>query len=171
MARQFQSSVRCGASLDISRRYVFGAYEPIEDLRLSMKTKPDEGRKMPYDVVDADEVQNETQSPVARHIAASGAFWGFLTTQFLGAFNDNYVKQMVLLTCAGNVAVVAGKTAANPDRQSLAMAAFALPFVFMSGLGGFLSDRCSKQRVIVGCKLAEILIMAIAMAATVFLYR
>ncbi len=129
-----------------------------------MKTKPDEGRnKSPYDVVDADEVQNETRSPFPRHIAASGAFWGFLTTQFLGAFNDNYVKQMVLLTCAGNVAVVAGKTAANPDRQSLAMAAFALPFVFMSGLGGFLSDRCSKQRVIVGCKMAEILIMAIAL--------
>lgn len=129
-----------------------------------MKTKADEGRnESPYDVVDANEVQNETRSPVARHIAASGAFWGFLTTQFLGAFNDNYVKQMVLLTCASNVAVVAGKTSASPDRQSLAMAAFALPFVFMSGLGGFLSDRCSKQRVIVGCKLAEILIMAIAL--------
>jgi hypothetical protein len=75
---------------------------------------------------------------------ASTAFWGFLTTQFLGAFNDNYFKQMVLLICASNVAVVAGKASANPDRQSLAMAAFALPFVLLSGLGGFLSDRFSK---------------------------
>lgn len=93
---------------------------------------------------------------------ASTAFWGFLATQFLGAFNDNYFKQMVLLICASNVAVVAGKGAANPDRQSLAMAAFALPFVLLSGLGGFLSDRFSKQYVIVRCKVAEIVIMATA---------
>ena len=93
---------------------------------------------------------------------ASMAFWGFLTTQFLGAFNDNYFKQMVLLICASNVAVVAGKGAANPDRQSLAMAAFALPFVLLSGLGGYMSDRFSKQYVIIGSKMAEIVIMAIA---------
>jgi len=70
---------------------------------------------------------------------------------------------MVLLTCASNMAVVVGKTGTNPDRQSMAMAAFALPFVLMSGLGGFLSDRCSKQRVIVGCKLAEIVIMTVSL--------
>ncbi len=93
---------------------------------------------------------------------ASAAFWGFLTTQFLGAFNDNYFKQMVLLICASNVAVVAGKASANPDRQSLAMAAFALPFVLLSGLGGFFSDRFSKQYVIISCKVAEIIIMSIA---------
>ncbi len=97
------------------------------------------------------------------HAVASTAFWGFLTTQFLGAFNDNYFKQMVLLTCASNVAVAAGRTSAEPDRQSLAMAAFAMPFVLMSGLGGYLSDRVEKQRVIVGCKLAEILIMTVSL--------
>ena len=94
---------------------------------------------------------------------ASAAFWGFLTTQFLGAFNDNYFKQMVLLICASNVTVVAGKASANPDRQSLAMAAFALPFVLISGLGGYMSDRFSKQHVIIGSKVAEIVIMAIAL--------
>ena len=94
---------------------------------------------------------------------ASTAFWGFLTTQFLGAFNDNYFKQMVLLICASNVAVVAGRGGQNPDRQSLAMAAFALPFVLLSGLGGYMSDRFSKQYVIIGSKVAEIFIMAIAL--------
>lgn len=27
-------------------------------------------------------------------LATSGVFWGLLSTQFLGAFNDNYFKQM-----------------------------------------------------------------------------
>lgn len=81
----------------------------------------------------------------------TAGFWGFLTTQFLGAFNDNYFKQMVLLTCLSQVNGKAG-----PDRQPLAMAAFAIPFVLLSGLGGYLSDRLSKQVVIVGCKVAEI---------------
>lgn len=104
-----------------------------------------------------------TRNGGGQYTLASRAFWGFLTTQFLGAFNDNYFKQMVLLTCASNVAIVAGRPATNPDRQSLAMAAFALPFILMSGFGGFLSDRCSKQQVIVGCKIAEVLIMSISL--------
>lgn len=125
---------------------------------------PDEGRnESPYEVVQVVENHNESSHGAPQHTLASAAFWGFLTTQFLGAFNDNYFKQLVLLTCASNV--MAAGAGGNPDRQSLAMAAFALPFVLMSGLGGFLSDRCSKQRVIVGCKLAEILIMAIALVA------
>jgi len=81
----------------------------------------------------------------------SVAFWSFLLTQFLGAFNDNYFKQMVLLTCVSQV------------QQGAALAAFALPFVLLSGLGGFLSDRWAKQRVIVCCKVAEIGIMSVAL--------
>ena len=137
--------------------------EPIEELELSLPTRPDKGRnESPSDVVEVFENQNRSPHGTTQHTMASAAFWGFLTTQFLGAFNDNYFKQMVLLTSASHAAVVTG-AGGNPDRQSLAMAAFALPFVLMSGLGGFLSDRCSKQRVIVGCKLAEILIMSIAL--------
>ncbi len=85
-------------------------------------------------------------------------FAGFVTTQFLGAFNDNYFKQLVLLTCINQAAIT------RTDRQPLALAAFALPFVLLSGFGGFLSDRFSKQRTIVLCKVAEIAIMALALA-------
>jgi MFS family permease len=84
---------------------------------------------------------------------ASPTFFGFVTTQFLGAFNDNYYKQMVLLSCAA--AAAAGGT----DRQPVALAAFALPFVLLSGFAGFLSDRFSKTRIIVLCKVAEIAVM------------
>ena len=116
----------------------------------------------PFAVSQVDGSPSEMPQALGQLTLASTAFWGFLMTQFLGAFNDNYFKQMVLLICASNVAVVAGKGTANPDRQSLAMAAFALPFVLLSGLGGYLSDRFSKQYVIIGSKVAEIVIMAIA---------
>lgn len=89
----------------------------------------------------------------------SVAFWSFLLTQFLGALNDNYFKQMVLLTCVSQVA----KRENAPYLPELAQAAFALPFVLLSGFGGFLSDRCAKTRVIVGCKFAEVGIMGVGL--------
>ncbi len=88
----------------------------------------------------------------------SRTFFGFVGTQFLGAFNDNYFKQMVLLACIAQIAVD------KSDRQPLAMAAFALPFVMLSGFGGYLSDRWSRQRIIVWCKVAEIAVMGTALA-------
>lgn len=84
-------------------------------------------------------------------------FWALLSTQFLGAFNDNYFKQMVLLKCTE----IASST--SQDLQPLAMAAFALPFVLLSGLGGYISDRFSKRTVIVLCKVLEIVVMAAAL--------
>ena len=115
----------------------------------------------PYSViacVDKTERSGATVAAAGNSIL-SIAFWSFLLTQFLGAFNDNYFKQMVLLTCVSNMQ----KGSSSLDRQPMALAAFALPFVLLSGLGGFLSDRWSKQRVIVSCKLAEICIMGVAL--------
>ena len=89
----------------------------------------------------------------------SRPFNAFLTAQFLGAFNDNYFKQLVLLVCVG-ATTASGNSSATIPWKELATAAFALPFVLFSGLGGFLSDRCSKRSVIVGCKVAEIGIVA-----------
>ena len=88
---------------------------------------------------------------------ATPTFIGFVSTQFLGAFNDNYFKQLVLLACVNEAA-----TTGN-DRQPVALAAFALPFVLLSGFGGYLSDRFSRQRTIIWCKVAEIAIMALAL--------
>lgn len=141
--------------------------ESQKEQRLSNQVTMDASRDESPDAVShvssvPDRSLRKTQVAPGQLTLASTAFWGFLTTQFLGAFNDNYFKQMVLLISASNVAVVAGKGAANPDRQSLAMAAFALPFVLLSGLGGYMSDRFSKQYVIIGSKVAEIVIMAIA---------
>ncbi|MEX0727873.1 MAG: MFS transporter [Planctomycetaceae bacterium] len=87
------------------------------------------------------------------------SFWGMTVTQFLGAFNDNLFKQLVLLLCVDYY------TIAGFDYQALAMGVFALPFVLLSGFSGFLSDRWSKSRIIVWCKVAEIAIAAFAMLA------
>ncbi len=85
------------------------------------------------------------------------AFWGMTATQFLGAFNDNLFKQLVLLICVDYVAIQ--KLESDPY-QMMAAGLFALPFVMFSGFAGWLSDRVSKRRVIVLCKVAEIAVMA-----------
>jgi acyl-[acyl-carrier-protein]-phospholipid O-acyltransferase/long-chain-fatty-acid--[acyl-carrier-protein] ligase len=82
-------------------------------------------------------------------------------TQFLGAFNDNLFKQLMLL-----LAIPVGAAAkAKADEQGLATMVFSLPFVLFSGLAGYLSDRYSKRSMIVVCKAAEIGIMLLGMAA------
>ena len=90
------------------------------------------------------------------------SFWAMTITQFLGAFNDNLFKQLVLLLAVFSVPT-AGE--ATGDLQGHAMALFALPFLLFSGFAGYLSDLYSKQRVIVLCKLAEIVVMLLGMLA------
>jgi acyl-[acyl-carrier-protein]-phospholipid O-acyltransferase/long-chain-fatty-acid--[acyl-carrier-protein] ligase len=125
------------------------------------------------------------------------SFWGMTFTQFLGAFNDNLFKQLVLLlsivtfgfaappehavsvlwaysalllisnNAAGAtpmlwlLAFAASGFSGAADRQGLAMFVFAAPFLAFTGLAGFLSDRYSKRRIVVACKVAEIFVMAL----------
>ena len=84
------------------------------------------------------------------------SFWGMTVTQFLGAFNDNLFKQLMLLLSL---------KVATEDRQPIAMAIFAAPFLLLSGIAGFLSERHSKRTIIVLCKVAEIVVMLLGMAA------
>lgn len=93
-------------------------------------------------------------------------------TQFLGAFNDNLFKQLVLLLSVGGGAAAAAAAGANddaartgPDIQSLAMALFAAPFLLFSSYAGYVSERLSKRTVVVACKVAEIGIVLLGMAA------
>jgi acyl-[acyl-carrier-protein]-phospholipid O-acyltransferase/long-chain-fatty-acid--[acyl-carrier-protein] ligase len=79
------------------------------------------------------------------------SFWGMTATQFLGAFNDNLFKQVVLLLC-----IDFAREQGTRDYQPYAQELFALPFVLFSGFAGYLSDRYSKRRIVVTCKVAEI---------------
>ena len=101
---------------------------------------------------------DDGESTTAR-LYADRAFWGVLVTQFLGAFNDNLFKQLVLLVCLDY------KLSGGPDRQGWALALFAVPFVFLSGTAGWLSDRWPKKPIVVGCKALEIVVMAAGAAA------
>jgi MFS family permease len=88
------------------------------------------------------------------------SFWALNATQFLGAFNDNLFKELVLLLC-----VEYSRTHHVQDYQSLATALFSVPFILFSGLAGYLSDRYPKPTGIVACKVAEVAIVVCGMAA------
>lgn len=114
-----------------------------------------------------DEATDPTQTaPVDSHPLRNPSFIGFVLTQFLGAFNDNLFKQLVLLLA---IPVITATTDANAgggvDLQGIATIVFGLPFVLFGGVAGYLSDRYSKRRVIVLSKVAEILVMAAGLFA------
>lgn len=88
------------------------------------------------------------------------SFWALNATQFLGAFNDNLFKELVLLLC-----VEYSKTHPGEDYQAHATVLFSVPFILFSGFAGYLADRFSKTTAILACKVAEVGIVLCGMAA------
>lgn len=94
------------------------------------------------------------------------SFWAMTCTQFLGAFNDNMFKQVILLICVDYATAAAARGRGEfTNFQGVAQGLFALAFVLFSGFAGYLSDRYSKRRIVVLCKVAEIGIMLLAVLA------
>jgi len=85
-------------------------------------------------------------------------FRALVGAQLLGAFNDNLFKQLLLLMAA--LTLFPGQ-----DKQGLAFAVFALPFIIFSGMAGDLSERFSKRSIIWRMKLAEIVVMGLGLWA------
>ena len=90
------------------------------------------------------------------------SFWGANVTQFLGAFNDNVFKQLILLLATPTAAAMAAGEDAV-DYQSQAMIVFAVAFLVFSGVAGFLADRLTKRYVIIASKVGEIVIMLLGL--------
>lgn len=86
------------------------------------------------------------------------SFLNFLATQALGAFNDNVFKQLVLLLGVGYLV-------SGVEYQAIVQFLFALPFLIFSGLAGDISDRFSKGKLMVICKIAEIIIALLGVGA------
>ena len=87
------------------------------------------------------------------------SFWGMTVTQFFGAFNDNLFKQLILLL---SISVAAeGNSKSVDDNQWLPMLVFAAPFLMFTGIAGYFSDKLGKRGIIVGCKVAEIIVMGL----------
>lgn len=91
----------------------------------------------------------------------SKRFLPLFVTQFLGAFNDNFLKNalVVLLTYR-----LAEKIGQNPQiLVAVAAALFILPYFLFSALSGQLADRFPRHRIAHLVKLAEIILMVLAL--------
>jgi len=90
----------------------------------------------------------------------SSSFLALLATQFLGALNDNMFRWLV---------VPIGKYRIGDDFAAAALSAglacFVLPYIILAAPAGYLADRFSKRSVIIGCKVAEVVIMVMGITA------
>jgi len=80
--------------------------------------------------------------------------------QFLGAFNDNFFKQALILLLTYQGAQALGMSV--PLLNNLAALLFILPFFLLSSTAGQLADVYSKQKLTVYIKLLELFIAVIA---------
>ena len=90
-------------------------------------------------------------------------FLPFFLTQFLGAFNDNFYKNALVVLMTFQAARFT--TLAPGVLVNLAAGLFILPFFLFSATSGQLADKYEKSRLIRFTKLLEIAIMALASAA------
>ncbi|SDG91159.1 1-acyl-sn-glycerol-3-phosphate acyltransferases [Vibrio xiamenensis] len=84
-------------------------------------------------------------------------FFPYFATQFLGAFNDNIFKNVLLLLVA--FASVDTLSISSNLFINLAAGLFILPFFLFSASAGVLADKYEKSAFIRKVKLAEIIIM------------
>ena len=101
-------------------------------------------------------------SDVSQPLSKNRSFVAMTITQFLGAFNDNLFKQLLLLIALDYKAL---KNLEYDPYQAVATFAFSVPFILLSGFAGFLSDRMHKKTVIVISKTLEVFVMLAAMIA------
>jgi MFS family permease len=105
----------------------------------------------------ATEPLNTTAIP---SLYADRGFWGMTITQFLGAFNDNLFKQLILL-----ISITVAIDGTSEDKQGTATLVFSLPFLLVTGVAGYLSDRFPKRTIVVLCTAADIAAMALGALA------
>ena len=91
-------------------------------------------------------------------------FWALFVTQFQGAFSDNVYRTLAMFLMVG-MTLPHFEDASREFKMSMVGALFALPFILFSMAGGYLADRFSKRSVAIGTKVAEILIMGLALLA------
>jgi 1-acyl-sn-glycerol-3-phosphate acyltransferase len=99
-----------------------------------------------------------SQSRLLSQRRFAAIFW----TQFLSAFNDNYLKNALVIMVTYRAVSVFG--IASAELVAAAGGIFILPFFLFSALAGQMADKFEKGRVIRAIKFAEILIMGLAAA-------
>jgi len=83
----------------------------------------------------------------------SVSFVGLLVTQFLVALNDNMFRWLL---------IPIGKDLIGEDNaRTWGAICFLVPFVVLAAPAGYVADRFSKRNVMIGCKVAEIVVMTL----------
>src|SRR5438445_11348817 len=95
----------------------------------------------------------------------SRSYVGLILAQFLAAFNDQAIH-FVAIFYAGDMLVHFVGVPHIDDKLVIAIvtACFISPFLFFSTLAGMLADKYSKRRTLVFWKVAEVGMMALALA-------
>lgn len=90
-------------------------------------------------------------------LRAQRSFFPLFWTQFLGALNDNLLKNALVIAVTIKAVGVFGL----PTEQTVALAGgiFILPFFLFSAIAGELSDKYDKSKVLQATKVLEIAIM------------
>jgi len=92
-----------------------------------------------------------------------GSFRWLNATQFLGAFNDNIFKILIILRLID----LRGEDAAS-NVTAFAGAVFVVPFLLFSAFAGKLADKFSKRNIVVSTKVAEMVLMGFGCCAFMF---
>ena len=80
---------------------------------------------------------------------------------FLGAFNDNFFKNALIILINYKAQQIMG--VAPAQMVALSGGIFILPFFLFSATSGQIADKYEKTKIIAFVKFAEILIMALAL--------
>lgn len=94
------------------------------------------------------------------HLLQTRRFLPLFVTQFLGAFNDNMVKNAFVILITYRLAEIMGLNA--QILVTLVAGLYILPFFLFSATAGQLADKYEKSHLICLIKLAEVLIMLLA---------
>jgi acyl-[acyl-carrier-protein]-phospholipid O-acyltransferase/long-chain-fatty-acid--[acyl-carrier-protein] ligase len=88
---------------------------------------------------------------------------GLFIAQFLGSFNDNAWKQIVIFLAIA----AASSPAEGQAHTAIAQIVLMIPLVLISLPAGVLADRLSKRSIIVGTKVFELALMLAGVAALI----
>ncbi|MEX2176453.1 MAG: acyl-[ACP]--phospholipid O-acyltransferase [Pirellulaceae bacterium] len=110
--------------------------------------------------MDAAPAHTSHPPPAAGGSLVSAGFLGLLATQFLTALNDNIFRWLVIGIAKDHVG-----PAQVGNVLMAGTACFVLPYLVLAAPAGYLADKYAKRSVIVGCKIAEIAIMAMGVVA------
>ncbi|MBT4012862.1 MAG: MFS transporter [Planctomycetaceae bacterium] len=89
----------------------------------------------------------------------SRSFIAICLTQLFTGINDNTFRWLVIGIAKGYVDFDNLWGLSESAVLGLGLACFVSPYILLSTYAGYVSDRFSKRSVIVGCKIAEILVM------------